>query len=57
MGKRSDNPLKFVISCRLNEEEINYLQRRADKYGISLSKLVRNCLELPEIRQQAARNH
>lgn len=57
MGRRSDNPLRFVVSCRLNHEEISFLQGRADKYGISLSTLVRNCLELPDPRQRVAKQN
>lgn len=48
MGRTSIKPKKFVISCRVNYEEMRDLQERAEEYGISITTLMRKCLELPE---------
>ena len=48
MGRSSDNPKKFVISCRVNHKEMRALQSRAEEHGISITSLLRKCLELPE---------
>jgi len=61
MGKIVDNPRKYVVSCRVDDDEMRILQRRARNAGVSITKLLRNCLDLmeAEARRQAPdqRNH
>jgi hypothetical protein len=44
MGKSVQNPKKFIISCRVNDQEMEMLQQLADKSGLSISKLLRQTL-------------
>ncbi len=48
MARTSNNPKKFVISCRVNHREMQDLLERADEEGISITALLRKCLSLPE---------
>lgn len=54
MGRTSDNPKKFIISCRVNHREMRNLQERAEECGISITNLLRKCLELPEQHYRSA---
>lgn len=54
MGRTSNNPKKFVISCRVNHKEMRDLQERAEEYGISITNLLRKCLKLPEQHHRSA---
>ncbi|BCR04456.1 hypothetical protein DESUT3_15250 [Desulfuromonas versatilis] len=47
MGRTSTNPKKFVISCRVNHREMQDLVERAEEEGISITALLRKCLQLP----------
>ncbi len=49
MGKTSNNPKKFVISCRVNHREMQDLIERADEEGVSITALVRKSLNLPAL--------
>lgn len=57
MARVSANPKKFIISCRINHDEMEALQERAEACGVSITDLLRKSLELSEIdyanRQQA----
>ena len=46
MGKRTDNAKKFIISCRVNNQEIDQLQILAKESGNSISDLLRKSLDL-----------
>ncbi len=49
MGRTSTNPKKFVISCRVNHREMQDLVDRAEEEGISITALLRKCLQLPPV--------
>ncbi|HEY5673862.1 MAG TPA: hydrogen-dependent growth transcriptional repressor [Malonomonas sp.] len=44
MGRRANNAKKFIISCRVNTEEMDLLQNLATESGSSISDLLRKCL-------------
>jgi len=46
MRRPIENPKKFIVSCRLHEEEMAALQELAKKSGCSISTLLRNSLGL-----------
>jgi hypothetical protein len=48
MGKSVQNPKKFIISCRVNDQEMELLQQKADKSGLSISNLLRQNLNFHE---------
>jgi hypothetical protein len=48
MARVSDNPKKFIISCRINHQEMESLQERAEACGMSITMLLRKSLELQE---------
>lgn len=48
MGRSVQNPKKFIISCRVNDEEMELLQRLADRSGLSISNLMRQTLKFSE---------
>lgn len=48
MARVSDNPKKFIISCRINHQEMEALQERAEANGMSITMLLRKSLELQE---------
>jgi hypothetical protein len=59
MGKSVKNPKKHIVSCRINDLEMETLQQRAEAYDISISELLRQSLDLLSDRsdgntQQAA---
>lgn len=56
MAKAIENPKKFIISCRVDDQEMRILQKRAQKAGLSITRLLRTCLELPQVdhRRQTA---
>lgn len=45
MGRISKNPVKFVISFRVNHKEKEALELMAEKMGLSISGLIRTNLE------------
>jgi hypothetical protein len=44
MGKSVESPKKFIISCRINDSEMQLLQDLARKAGINISDLMRQSL-------------
>ena len=56
MGKSVENPKKFIISCRVDDHEMDTLQSLAQESGLSISTLLRRSLNLleksPNFRQQ-----
>jgi len=48
MARVSANPKKFIISCRVNRDEMEVLQERAEACGLSITMLLRKSLELQE---------
>ncbi len=46
MGKSVNNPKKFIISCRVSDEEMQHLQNIADEAGTNISSLLRRSIEL-----------
>ncbi|GAB4174297.1 MAG: hypothetical protein Tsb0017_17170 [Geothermobacteraceae bacterium] len=54
MGKSVKNPKRFIISCRVNDEEMQLLQERAKQAGTNISNLLRASLEIdPRDHRQA----
>ena len=41
MGKSVQNPKKHIISCRVNEVEMEVLQHMTEEFGTSISELLR----------------
>jgi len=52
MGKSVKNPKRFIISCRVNDEEMQVLQDRAKQAGTNISKMLRESLDIPKMGQQ-----
>lgn len=49
MGRRAVNAKKFIVSCRVSNEEMDLLQRLAKKTNSSISDLLRkSLLTLPD---------
>lgn len=46
MAKAVENPKKFIVSCRVDDKEMRLLQRRASRDGVSITSLLRHCLDL-----------
>jgi len=46
MGKTVENPKKYIISCRVNDEEMQILQDLARKSGTNISDLMRHSLNI-----------
>jgi hypothetical protein len=48
MGKSVDNPKKFIISCRVDNAELQTLQEKARAAGTNISALLRLSLNMLE---------
>lgn len=48
MGKSVENPKKYIISCRVNDDELQTLQEMARTAGTNISALLRLSLNLLE---------
>jgi hypothetical protein len=48
MGKSVDNPKKFIISCRVDNDELQTLQEKARAAGTNISALLRLSLNMLE---------
>jgi hypothetical protein len=48
MGKTVENPKKYIISCRVNDQEMQTLQELARAAGTNISNLMRQSLNLME---------
>jgi hypothetical protein len=46
MGKSVDNPKKFIISCRVDNDELQTLQEKAKAAGTNISAMLRLSLNL-----------
>lgn len=46
MGKPVENPKKYIISCRINDDEMQVLQDLAKRADTSISTLLRQSLDL-----------
>ncbi|NIQ96917.1 MAG: ribbon-helix-helix protein, CopG family [Desulfuromonadales bacterium] len=57
MGKSVENPKKFIISCRVDDKEMDVLQSLAQERGVSISTLLRNSLTLLENNPGAHPSH
>ncbi len=44
MGRTVKSPKKHIVSCRVNEGEMETLQHLTEESGISISDLLRQCL-------------
>lgn len=44
MGKSVENPKKFIVSCRINDREMEQLQKLAKQSGTNISNLLRRSL-------------
>jgi len=51
MGKSVKDPKRFIISCRVSDEEMQVLQDRARETGTNISNLLRRSLEIGELNQ------
>ena len=56
MAKTKENSKKYIISCRVDDTEMSLLKQRADQDGVSITQLLRNCLDFAEskARNQSA---
>ena len=48
MGKSVENPKRFIISCRIDDQEMQVLQDISKETGASISSLLRRSLDLLE---------
>jgi len=46
MGKSMKNPKRYIISCRVSDNEFALLQEVAEKSGVNISTLMRRRLKL-----------
>lgn len=58
MAKKKENSKKFIVSCRVDNHEMDILKERADRDGVSITQLLRACLNFveAETRRQAPGN-
>jgi len=58
MAKHKENSKKFIISCRVDNQEMDILKERADRDGVSITQLLRACLDFVEgeTRRQSSGN-
>lgn len=56
MAKVKENSKKHIISCRVDNHEMDILKERADRDGVSITQLLRACLDFVEgeTRRQAS---
>ncbi|WP_303721291.1 hypothetical protein [Malonomonas rubra] len=50
MAKKKEDSKKFIISCRVNDDEMDILRQRAHQDGVSITQLLRNCLNFADSR-------
>ncbi len=48
MGKTVENPKKFIISCRVDDQEMQALQELAKEANTSISNLLRQSINMLE---------
>lgn len=58
MAKVKKESKKFIVSCRINDDEMYLLRLRANSEGVSITQLLRNCLNFAEneVRKQSPEN-
>lgn len=56
MAKAVENPKRFIVSCRVDDKEMRLLLTRASEDGVSISMLLRNCLDLAVNEQSCQRS-
>ncbi len=44
MGRSVENPKKYIVSCRVDDLELNTLRARAKESGINISDLLRQTI-------------
>jgi len=44
MGKTVNNPKRFIVSCRVDDRELQTLQELARRSGVNISDLLRQTL-------------
>lgn len=44
MGKSVENPKKFIVSCRIDDREMQQLKKIAEESGTNISNLLRQSL-------------
>lgn len=47
VGKQRKDPKKHIVSCRVNRREMELLKMAAAQSSLSISEIVRSCLEKP----------
>jgi hypothetical protein len=48
MPRGTESPKRFIISCRVDSKEMRLLQEIAKEQAMSITSLVRQCLNLPD---------
>jgi hypothetical protein len=46
MGKTVEKPKKYIVSCRIDHQEMEQLQRMARQSGTNISSLLRKTLNM-----------
>ncbi len=46
MGKKKENAKKNIISCRIDDNEMNMLKQCASKDGVSITEVLRHSINL-----------
>jgi hypothetical protein len=54
MGKSVENPKKYIVSCRVDDQELQTLQDLARSAGTNISNLLRRSLDLLERNREQA---
>lgn len=49
MANRKENTKKYIVSCRVDDYEMTMLKQRAHQEGVSITQLLRNCLNFAEV--------
>jgi len=44
MGKSVENPKKYIVSCRIDDQEMQQLKKIAQQSGTNISNLLRQSL-------------
>lgn len=48
MPRKTASNKKHIVSCRVSQDELNALQRRAQASGVNITMLLRRSLDLME---------
>lgn len=46
MGKKKENAKKNIISCRIDDNEMNMLKQCANRDGVSITEVLRHSINL-----------